>query len=181
MAKRLQHRYYGVFAVNPKDPSDFYGYCENSFLMGWFRHHVSVWQGLTEAQYHKELRWDSYHLSQRLFDWNWMKNYPQVIPHGYVLKAYRLNSKHCPYAVDFNYMLNLTRGAYKKWMYRNPKCKFEGVFQPDAWKVWINDARIEYSGKLDKIKNRVDMDKVSKRDQKQYDIQKKMSSGFSGL
>lgn len=181
MAKRLQHRYYGVFAVNPKDPSDFYGYCENSFSMGWFRGHVCVWRGRTNAQYHKELRWDSYHLSQRLFDWNWMKNYPQVIPHGYVLKAYHLNSKHCPYAVDFNYMLNLTRGDYKKWMYRNPKCKFEGVFQPDAWKVWINDARIEYSGKLDKIKNRVDMDKVSKRDQKQYDIQKKTSSGFSGL
>ena len=31
MAKRLQYRYYGLFAVNPKDPSDFYGYCENSF------------------------------------------------------------------------------------------------------------------------------------------------------
>ena len=173
MAKRLQHRYYGLFAVNPKDPSDFYGYCENSFSMGWFRHHVRVWQGRTEAQYRKNIGCDSCHPSQRLFDWNWMKNYPQVIPHGYVLKAYRLNSKHCPYAVDFNYMLNLTKRDYKKWMYRNPKCKFNGFFQPDDWKVWIDVDRIEYNRKLDKIKNRVDMDKVSKQDQKNYEAQKK--------
>ena len=58
MAKRLQHKYYGVFAVNPKDPSDFYGYCENSFSMGWFRGHVRVWQGRTEAQYRKEMTLD---------------------------------------------------------------------------------------------------------------------------
>ena len=82
--------------------------------MGWFRYHVNVWQGLTEAQYRKNLGWDPYHPSQRLFDWNWMKNYPQVIPHGYVLKAYRLNSKHCPYVVDFNYRLNMTHDNCKK-------------------------------------------------------------------
>ena len=102
-----------------------------------------------------------------------MKNYPQVIPHGYVLKAYRLNSKRCPYAVDFNYMLNLTQRDYKKWMYRNPKCKFEGFFQPDDWKVWIDVDRIEYNGKLDKIKNRVDMNKVGEQDKKNYEAQKK--------
>ena len=102
-----------------------------------------------------------------------MKNYPQVIPHRYVLNAYRLNATACPYAVDFNYRLNLTQGDYKKWMYRNPKCKFECCFRTDDWKVWINDARIEYSGKLDKIKNRVDMDKVSKQDKKNHEAQKK--------
>ena len=102
-----------------------------------------------------------------------MKNYPQVIPRGYVLKAYRLNSKHCPYAVDFNYMLNWTRGDYKKWTYRKPKCKFKGFFQPDDWKAWIDVERIEYNRKFDKIKNRVDMDKVSKQDQKNYEAQKK--------
>ena len=63
-------------------------------------------------------------------------------------------------------------------MYRNPKCKFKGFFQPDDWKVWIDVDRIEYSGKLDKIKNRVDMNKISEQDKKNYEAQKKMSSGF---
>lgn len=167
MAKRLQHRYYGVFAVNPKDPSDFYGYCENSFSMGWFRGHVCVWQGRSSAQYKAQIGCETYHHpSQRLFDWNWAKNYPITIPRGYILKAFRLNSKHCPYAVDFNYRMNLTKANYNKWMYRNPKCKFEGFFQPEDWKEWINDSRPEYKGKLDKIKHRVDMDKVSRQDYK---------------
>ena len=77
------------------------------------------------------------------------------------------------YAVDFNYRLDVTRSTYIKWMYRNPKCKFEGFFRPDDWKVWIDEARIEYSGKLDKIKHRVDMDNVSKQDRKQHDAKKK--------
>ena len=67
----------------------------------------------------------------------------------------------------------MTHDNYRKWMYRNPKCKFKGFFQPDDWKVWIYGTRIEYSGKLDKIKHRVDMNKVSKQDQKRYDKQKK--------
>ena len=170
MAKRLQHRYYGLFAVNPKDPSDFYGYCENSFSMGWFRGHVCIWQGRTKAQYRKEIGCDPCHASQRLFDWNWMKNYPQIIPQGYVLKAYRLNTKSCPYAVDFNYKLNVTRSTYIKWMYRNPKCKFEGFFRPDDWKTWINESRSEYSGKFDKIKQRVDMNKVCKQDRERVKL-----------
>ena len=58
-------------------------------------------------------------------------------------------------------------------MYRNPKCKFEGFFRPDDWKVWIDVERIEYNGKLDKIKNRVDMDKVSEQDLKRREAQKK--------
>ena len=39
--------------------------------------------------------------------------------------------------------------------------------------VWIDVDRIEYNGKLDKIKNRVDMDKVSKQDLKRHEVQKK--------
>jgi len=32
---RPQRKYYGVFAVNRKDPTCIYGYVENSFSMGW--------------------------------------------------------------------------------------------------------------------------------------------------
>ena len=118
------------------------------------------------AQYKAQNCCKTCHPSQQLFDWNWAKNYPKSIPHGYVLKAFRLNSKHCLYAVDFNYRLNLTKDNYIKWMYRNPKCKLEGFFRPKDWKEWIYDCRLEYKGKLDEIEHRVDMDKVNTRDLK---------------
>ena len=45
---RPYHRYYGIFAINPKNENDIWGYVENSFSMGWSRHCVSLYCTFTE-------------------------------------------------------------------------------------------------------------------------------------
>jgi len=43
-------KYYGIFAVSKKDPTDILGYVENSFNMGWSRRFVRVWTGYKKSK-----------------------------------------------------------------------------------------------------------------------------------
>ena len=42
-------RYYGLFAVNKKDPTDILGYVENSFSMGWSKNYVNLEEGFRDG------------------------------------------------------------------------------------------------------------------------------------
>lgn len=50
---RPYHRYYGIFAINPKNENDIWGYVENSFSMGWSRHCVSLYCTFTDRDLRK--------------------------------------------------------------------------------------------------------------------------------
>lgn len=87
-------------------------------------------------------------------EWNHVRHYPSVIPVGYELKAFRLNSKNCPIICDLRhrYLIDtMPNGKEKdkiwsKWDYRNPMFVVKAKIGPDF--KWPED--FLHSAKLKK-------------------------------
>lgn len=80
-------KYYGVFAVNRKDPNDILGYVENSFSMGWSRYFVNIWPASSKKQVDEATdRWFSDSImwhkpDEEFFEW-FKKSYSRLYIEG---------------------------------------------------------------------------------------------------
>lgn len=72
-------------------------------------------------------------------EWNHVRHYPSVVPEGYEVKAFRLNSKHCPIICDlrYRYLMDILPASkeknkiWSKWDYRNPMFVVKAKVNPD--------------------------------------------------
>ncbi len=183
-------RAYVVLAVNENDSSDVWGYCEESFSMGWYRHRVNIYithtanylkkledrntrthmkyGNMSEEKARAKAKKENQTTNSNQECWNFCKRVN--CPVGYKLKVFRLGSKDCPIVVDFRYRndYNSKRGnpllGWHKFRYRNPPFLFKA--DVESGKYWFPK---DYRGWLKMNLIRYD-GKIKVKSEKKYSL-----------
>ena len=165
-------RYYVLLAINKKDPNDIYG-CD--YHGNWNSSYVEIHQAETISQliYYKQkslkrkvktgfisheqsieesLNEDyshNLHLSQNLY--NYIKHGIRRVPDDYVVKVFRVGSKHCPIDVDLRYHIAVDLNKtdfFDKFKYFSAPFFVKAIntnFKwPDNYLKWIKDATLPF-------------------------------------